>query len=164
MRLTCGPPSSVGQSFTSSFTSKSLALSAATACSAAGDLIVTLGIFLGASDGVAGPNATSGSVGFSGGGGSGVGGGGGGVSAVGGGGGGGATGGGSEPPQATTPITSEIGIAAKERRPRSIMVLDSPFRVGGSFPGMPTDLKGFRSDVPRVRAHHGARSRLTSRA
>ena len=52
----------MSQSFTPIFTSKSFALSAAIDCSAIGELIVTLGSFFGASEGVAGPNATSGSA------------------------------------------------------------------------------------------------------
>ena len=62
-------PGCVSQSLTSTFTSKSLALSGAIDCSAVGDLIVTLGIFLGVSDAVVGPNAMSGSAGGAGGGG-----------------------------------------------------------------------------------------------
>src|SRR3954454_8062647 len=107
MRCTCAPPRWVSQSFTPMLTSKSFALSAAITCSAIGVLIVTLGSFFGASDGVAGPNATSGSAGGGGGAGSGAGagGGGGGASAVGaGGGGGGGTGAGSEPPHAAAPM------------------------------------------------------------
>src|SRR5215471_13312602 len=115
MRCTCGPPTCVSQSLTSSFTSKSFALSAAIDCSAVGALIVTLGIFFGWSEGVVGPKATSGRLGFSGGGGgvSTGGGGGGGASAVGAGGGGGGTGGGSDPPQAMAPTISARGKAAR---------------------------------------------------
>src|SRR6266566_4920218 len=103
MRCTCGPPVCVSQSLTSIFTSKSFALSAAIVCSEPGDLTVTLGSFFGVSDGVAGPNATSGIEGLSGfaspvvdGGG----GGGGSASVGGGGGGGGGIGAGSDPPHA----------------------------------------------------------------
>src|SRR5258708_12905353 len=88
MRCTGAMPGAVSQSLTSIFTSKSLALSPAIDCSAVGDLIVTLGSFLGLSEAVVAPKATSGSAGFSaaGGGVSAVAGGGG-VSAGGGGGG-----------------------------------------------------------------------------
>jgi hypothetical protein len=86
-------------------------------------LIVTFGIFFGTSDGVAGPNATSGIAGLSGftslGGG---GGGGGGVSvAIGGGGGGGGSGAGSGP-HAAAAKTSAKDKGAKELRPCSVMV------------------------------------------
>src|SRR5436309_1055627 len=108
MRCTCGPPVCVSQSFTSILTSKSFALSAAIDWSAPGARIVTLGSFFGASEGVVGPNATSGIAGFSGlasGGGAG----GGGVVSVatgGGGGGGGGSGAGSDPPHAAAKARS----------------------------------------------------------
>src|SRR5258708_1160424 len=110
MRCTCGPPGCVSHSLTSILTSKSLALSAGIVCSAVGVLIVTFGIFLGASESVAGQNAISGSAAFSGaaGGASPVAGGGG-VPAVAGGGGGGGTGGCSEPPHAAAPRISAKG-------------------------------------------------------
>src|SRR4051794_21519817 len=116
MRWMWGPPSSVAQSLTSILTSKSLALSAATDCSAVGDLNETFGSFFGVSEGVAGPIAISGSVDFSAGAASATGGGGAGAgagaAALGGGGAGGGTGGGSEPPQAT-PRMSESGRKAR---------------------------------------------------
>src|SRR3954454_9533398 len=123
MRCTCAPPRWVSQSFTPMLTSKSFDLSAAITCSAIGVLIVTLGTFFGASDGVVGPNATSGSAGGGAGAGSGRGGGGGrgeGSGAGGGGGGwvpavgagcggGGGTGAGSEPPHAAALMISAKG-------------------------------------------------------
>src|SRR6185436_16866862 len=123
MRWTCGPPVCVSQSFTLIFTSKSFALSAAIACSAPGEAIVTFGSFFGASDGVAGPNATSGIAGFSGfaSGGEGGGGGGGVSVATGGGGGGGGNGAGSGPHAAAQKTTAKDK-GAKTLRPRSVMV------------------------------------------